>query len=352
MNRLSRIDFPRLNWLLLAALTAAAGARPAAAQTLVPLGLDCGMTYVINNTVIQSDACNNTPTVVPTTVNSTTQSFQTTNSTCADVPCNTACRFDFVMTTPPFSAVYTCNQVTQLTPSWDMNPQSGAATGFQAFNDGDNGITNVRGSAPGFSHQEIVSSTATLTVSSAVGDASSFVLPQGAICGFHRTDHGGHTCMGFDAASSCPPGWTRRSALDVNSGTQSWVWCEYQDLLSKSVGQPTIPFAGLACGISDNPGTGGVCMGYDVLTGAAPNCPGMTATASWRDDGASSGQGLGYCSILGPFITSTSVTLPPHAPPPRPPPACTGTQIDCCGDGTYCPATQATCRANFTKKCP
>jgi hypothetical protein len=332
--------FNRVHWLLLAAAVAATSARPAVAQTPIPLGLDCGFAYVINvnnsDVELENNACNGQLSIMHSATSIPQNCFSGT-STCSGCACVSTCI--------PNGVGFMCGVSLQRPPSFDVT--TSPAPGFVAVHDNDNGAVGVTGNAPGYTHQEATSSTSTFTVVASAAatpsdptPSASFVLPEGATCGFHHTVYSaGRTCMGFDPATSCPPGWTPRNALDVNSGTAHWVWCEYQDPKGLSKVASPLPVSGLACGVADVFINGGgtstfaTCMGYDTLAPGAPtapiNCPGMTPTDVWRDQGANAGGGLGYCTI-------NSSTMPAHAPPPAPPPNCRVGTLDCCGDGSKC----------------
>src|SRR5262249_31798548 len=151
-----------------------------------------------------------------------------------------------------------------------LGPQ--AAPGYAWVFDGDFGA----GVGDGFYHQRLVNGVTDPALS------STFVLPQGAVCGFHHTHNSpGLTCMGYDPANffgyvqdgpapgipGCPPGWAARSALDRDSPTRYWTWCEYSDPNRLSRGNPSVQDLGVACGISHNDrayASVGYCMGYQT----------------------------------------------------------------------------------------
>jgi hypothetical protein len=274
----------------------------ARAQNL-PQGLTCGVSYVQDNYPVDLNSCNGVATF-------------------------SQCSFNI------FTGTY----------DWCAN----AAPGYVWVSDGDRGHPEKWG----YWHQELAAGTTDTT------QASNFLLPRGAACGFHHSGNSpGRTCMGFNPSKAfaaidermpdgsvspgqvgCPPGWTPKAAFDMSSDKYYWSWCEYNDELHRSDGQPTIQVTGVACGISDNnqnllPASmrAGQCMGYQVVaplaaTAACP--PGMKASL-WRDEGEPENVGLGFC-------TETSATLPAPKPPPPPPPTCAPPKIDCCGDGHYC----------------
>jgi hypothetical protein len=356
----------RLHWLILAAALAAGSSRIAAAQPLIPQGLDCGIAYVKVG-ILQANACNGVQSVINTTGTVVAQqqcnSLDTKCGSCGPfgISCITPCS----VTSPSTSSCQINVAVTGSIVVKNPNP----ATGFAVVDDNDIGIAGAN--AEGFVHQEATSSTSAFQVTSDDTLSQTFVLPEGAICGFHHTANSPDVrCMGYNPANfgpkpgGCPQGWTRRIAVDASSNGQHWAWCEYQDTNGKSVGSPTVPVSGLLCGVSStNPdnhtlgagipgdvsgGTFGTCMGYGViLTGQNQAiCPASTqanpvVASNWNDAGAPSGQGVGYCTL-------TTTTLPTHAPIIPPAPVCT---IDCCGDGTFCPVTFAACQAGARTHC-
>ncbi len=172
-----------------------------------------------------------------------------------------------------------------------------------------------------------------------VVNPTDFVLPRGAVCGFHHTlNSQGRLCMGFNAGldpalqptsepppppplegvpvlPGCPDGWKARKAFDMSSGAWYWVWCEYQDPMHRSIGGPPPAEAGITCGVAHNgiaytnEDPGPTCMGYRPADGTPPVCPPGTKADGWYDQGRPGGIGLGFCTVtLVPFV------MPPPAP--------------------------------------
>jgi len=195
--------------------------------------------------------------------------------------------------------------------------------------DKDNGFLYTTGRAYGFAHQELKACdpppapqnclAGGLSVAISGQDSKNFVLPQGAICGFHHTAFTpGRTCMGYNPTRAftdiqndqtsgnvgCPPGWRAGRAFDVNSGIDYWTWCAYDDPNHLSVtGNPRLANAavGVACGaVDNNPNNdrNGVCMGfYPAYSGGQPQCPAGATSTGFYDDGDSAGRGLGFCTL-------------------------------------------------------
>jgi hypothetical protein len=163
----------------------------------------------------------------------------------------------------------------------------GNGDGFVVRGDGDFGMP----SGAGFYHQELGAGG---VADPALSDHLK-LLP-GAACGFHHTrNSSGLTCMGLDAASSCPNGWTARRHFDMSSDTGFFVWCEYQDPHNVCAGPArtdcgaSASFIGYDVGIASNTESDGTSLAW----GAA--CPaGWTRMPSF-DDGRPSGQGLSWC---------------------------------------------------------
>jgi len=236
-----------------------------------------------------------------------------------------------------------------------------AAPGYKAVLDGDLGAPDGHG----YVHQEFVDG---------VTDPSMgpwFVLPKGAVCGFHHTlNSPGRTCMHYNpglsfrgvsegppppgqvipiAFAGCPAGWVPRKAFDKGTANGYWTWCEYLDPNNLSAGNPTVGAVGIACGISDNwTGTDPTwevvelkssCLGYVTHTYSYQSaCPPGMVPSYWIDQGQLDGTGLGFC------LTNSAVLPSPVPPPPPPPPlVCPAGQFDCCGDGAFCRTTQTAC---------
>jgi len=197
--------------------------------------------------------------------------------------------------------------------------------------DKDNGLA-IPGGFYGFAHQELKPCdpppapqnclSGGLSVAVFGDDSTHFVLPQGAVCGFHHTLYTpGRTCMGYNPTRGfpdipndqtsgnvgCPPGWRPRRAFDVNSTIDYWTWCAYDDPHNLSItGNPPPSLAtsavGVACGAVDNNPSNdrnGVCMGYYLAytPGSQPACPAQATSTGWFDDGDSAGRGLGFCTL-------------------------------------------------------
>jgi hypothetical protein len=114
--------------------------------------------------------------------------------------------------------------------------------------------------------------------------------------------------MSFTSLPGCPPGWSPKAAFDMSSTIGYWTWCEYQDPKNLSPGSLQTP-DGVVCGLAlnDSPVVVGQCMGQNTNGGSdVTSCPANTNMKSshWRDDGRSSGHGLGFC-------TTTAFVLPP-----------------------------------------
>src|SRR5713101_3370889 len=85
---------------------------------------------------------------------------------------------------------------------------------YAAVWDRDNGYCFSCNTPPyGFAHQELLACpqgnpnclSGGLSVAVGNDDSTHFVLPQGAVCGFHHTAYTpGHTCMGFNPTKAFP----------------------------------------------------------------------------------------------------------------------------------------------------
>jgi hypothetical protein len=169
------------------------------------------------------------------------------------------------------------------------------APGFGVGPDGDRGLC-----APwGFYHQHLLSSTGGVTLT----NTDQLFLPKGTACGFKdNCNDPALTCMGFNPAVSCPPGWVKKVGSDSNApascngGPGGFVWCEYQDPNNLCTGtcqlqdQP----AGIVCGIDDNDRHNGQCLGQSTDSA----CPPGWARKTWFDDGRSVGHGIGWCTKI------------------------------------------------------
>jgi len=179
-----------------------------------------------------------------------------------------------------------------------------AAPGFGGGEDGDTG----KPTGLGFYHQHRLDST---------GDTNDeeypqrLLLPAGTACGFKHTCNSTRdlTCMGWNAAVSCPPGWQQRQANDDQGASGcNYAWCEYLDpnqLCTSDDCKFNSQPSGIACGITDSdyPDThsnpklaAGRCLGAVTRNG----CP---TNYAWQfygkyDAGRSSGHGLGWCTKL------------------------------------------------------
>jgi hypothetical protein len=184
----------------------------------------------------------------------------------------------------------------------------GTPAGFAAVRDGDAGLP---GSILGFFHQYQTTSTYT----GAPDPAYSRVLrlPKGTACGLRHTGSCQGTnslrCMGHDPAVSCPLGWQRKQASDINGPSGcGFMWCEYLDPNSLCTSNDCVfnlQPAGIVCGLSDSDypalptngvATQGRCMGMATPSG----CP---TSWAWQrfgnfDDGRSAGHGLTWCTKL------------------------------------------------------
>lgn len=151
-------------------------------------------------------------------------------------------------------------------------------------------------SGQGYYHMDRNSNSSGLNNS----DSRSVYLPAGAVCGLgHSRNASSETCMGYTTLSSCPSGWTRRTATDDSASGGYWHWCEYQDpnnlcTASSCYASSSLP-RGTICGLGDNGGGAyGTCLGRTVTSGGA--CPSGYAFYGRYDRGASSGYGLGWCA--------------------------------------------------------
>lgn len=167
-----------------------------------------------------------------------------------------------------------------------------SAGGYTRVSTGDYG----RSSGQGFYHMDKNSNSTGLYDS----DSASVYIPAGAVCGLgHTANAPSETCMGVSTKSGCPSGWTYRTATDDSSGGHYWYWCEYQDpskkcSTSSCYDSSYIP-KGTVCGLGDNGGTPGQCLGKPVTSSAS--CP----SSSWTyygnyDYGAKAGVGLAWCA--------------------------------------------------------
>jgi hypothetical protein len=184
-----------------------------------------------------------------------------------------------------------------------------SAQGWNVMTDGDLGLK----SGSGFYHQELT--TAGGGVQPTQTDA--FVLPAGAACGFHHTQvspankaTGAGTCMGYDAAISCPQGWTQRFVFDDSSGDGNvdctlptslrdsadcghWVWCEYKD--PYNLGETAAALTKAAqSGVAMNLSAVVSEADYGV-SAAGQSCPSGWTRTAYFDDGRPAGQGLSSC---------------------------------------------------------
>jgi hypothetical protein len=165
------------------------------------------------------------------------------------------------------------------------------APGFVTISDGDRGLP----SGGGFYHQAYATSDPNLPAS------DRYVLPKGTACGFREScNRPAPLCLGFDANRSCPPGWNRKWAADMNAPSGcNFVWCEYQDphgLCDAGCSQSSNVPWGTVCGITDSrysdpAGNGGQCMGIPTRNG----CPQGYYFHGFFDDGSSGGNGVGLC---------------------------------------------------------
>lgn len=168
----------------------------------------------------------------------------------------------------------------------------GADPGFLTYSDGDRGMK----SGFGFYHQSWNTPNST--------PPAKYLLPAGTACGFKEACNStGQTCMGYDANTSCPPGWYRKWADDMNAPSGcGFVWCEYQDpnrlCTSMSCVHDAQP-SGTVCGLTDsrkkfpNDLNGGQCMN---ATPSPTSCAsiGYQFHGFW-DSGSPSGTGVGFC---------------------------------------------------------
>ena len=312
-NKNHRAETALRSFLHVSLLCAATLPLIARAQSL-PEGLTCGLSYLGDAVLWENNSCNGVSTF----------GYQY-----GYFPCNGRDSDCF-----PCNCATTCIAGSCLELGYAFSLQ--AADGYTAVSDGDFGAS----SGDGFYHQRLTSGVTDPAL------ASSFVLPEGAACGFHHTRNSpGLTCMGYDAANyfslpqdgpapgipGCPPGWIPQKAFDMSSDYGYWTWCEYQDPNHLSDGSPSVQPLGIACGIAHNrsgSATVGQCMGY--LTNNTSNrafCPAPLASAAWRDMGEPSGVGLGFCTV-----TSNPLPPPYHAPPP---PTCEACEFRDCG---HCPS--------------
>ena len=296
--------------LLAISIVSVVPATTAQAQSL-PQGLTCGLSYYGDGHAIEDNACNGVATLGLRSGPGIYVCYDSADTTCnlcsCEAPCQTVPGFSYCMSTDQGSLIY------------------------RVVCDGDWGTTTV---GDGYWHQELVSGVTDPSL------ASSFVLPEGASCGFHHTRNSpGLTCMGYDAAKyfglpqdgpapgipGCPPGWLPKKAFDMSSGYGYWTWCEYQDPDGHSWGQPTVQPLGVTCGTAHNDsglGTAGECMAYDTLAPGRPSCPpGMAGDGiGWIDSGEPWGIGLGFCTLLSNPLPPSAhenpmCTCPSHCPP-------------------------------------
>ena len=162
-----------------------------------------------------------------------------------------------------------------------------AAGGYRNANDGDRG----QPSGLGFYNQAWNQPNAT--------NSTQYILPKGTACGFKEAcNDSGERCMGYDAHNSCPPGWQRKSASDLNAPNGCvFDWCEYQDpnnLCQYDSCYYNLPH-GLVCGLTDSDKSlangGGQCLGVATTTG----CPGGFVLYGFFDAGRPAGHGVGFC---------------------------------------------------------
>jgi hypothetical protein len=162
--------------------------------------------------------------------------------------------------------------------------------GFRWTEDGDLGLPTCNG----FKHftYNLGSQTA----------SDEFQLPKGTACGFKETcNNHNETCLGVDPRVSCPAGWFRKIASDMNGASNCYyAWCEYQDphtLCTTTACVHDNQPEGLVCGVTDSdstdPGRVGQCMN---LTTRTQGCPGGYNHFGNFDDGRSAGHGIGWCA--------------------------------------------------------
>jgi hypothetical protein len=256
-----------LHALVAVAAVTLAFASPARAQQNLPLGLTCGLSY-----------------------------FDDHEDMILIQPCNGTLTIEFIPTGPQ-----------------GTHGQPGYYAYQAAPNFGNVFIGDFGGDGGGYFEQELQQNGVGYG-----GDSTHFVLPQGAVCGFHHTAYSpGHTCMGYNPAGTfgigedplgvagCPSGWHAERAFDMGSGNHYWVWCTYDDPNALSRSSSPLTVNGVACGMSHNDvntqGPVGLCQGYNVraTTGSA-NCPGMISS-QWIDMNEPEGIGLGYCTVNAPM---------------------------------------------------
>ncbi len=184
--------------------------------------------------------------------------------------------------------------VPTLTPSGGFATQT--STGWLIGSDGDIG----KSTGEGFYHQELAATgTGAVNANDPLHDSQSFVLPAGAVCGFHHTENTPsapppgtlHTCMGSDPNVGCPLGWTPKSHTDANAGGNKYVWCEYTDpqILCEDPACIANTFGrGLAFALSSNTDASGF-TDFDFA------CPAGYHRSPFMDDGRSAGLGLSVC---------------------------------------------------------
>jgi hypothetical protein len=221
-----------------------------------------------------------------------------------------------------------------------------AATGWLTGSDGDFGNS----SNFGFYHQEL------REIGGGVVDPSvsdRFVLPQGAVCGFHHSRNTpydpmasfafgkAYTCMGQDAAQRlCPAGWTAKNHFDWSSGDGQascvdlnaqqhcayFAWCEYQDPNGLCASDPNCLAnsrqLGVGLLVSSNTDPAGAAPGRLISNPPVNDAPcpvGWIRTNAY-DDGRPAGQGLSWCHPLPDDLPQgLTAGMSYMAAPPYPP---------------------------------
>lgn len=198
-----------------------------------------------------------------------------------------------------------------------------AAPGWITMSDGDIGNS----ANFGFYHQELGAG------SSVVFDdtvADRFVLPKGAVCGFHHSRNtpfdimqrfslgNASTCMGQDPAiRRCPVGWIPKNHFDMSSGDGQascvdlnsarshcayFVWCEYQDpngLCDADVNcLSNVRRRGFGLSVASDTDAAGAATLIQIPPVNDALCPIGWIRTNAYDDGRSAGQGLSWCHPL------------------------------------------------------
>jgi hypothetical protein len=163
----------------------------------------------------------------------------------------------------------------------------GVAPGFEFIATGDWGMP----STGGFFHQELYQSTnAGYWVPS-----DELKIPRGTVMGLgHSRNRPVARMIGptdMTERTSCPRGWTKKTAFDAGGGGAFWFWCEYNDPYGRcppGACRTNVP-VGTVCGLGYPGQVHGVCEAN------LDTCPAGWTRRGPRDELASLNLGLRWC---------------------------------------------------------